>query len=279
LVALARLGAKCGIIGGVGSDLPGRFCKIDFEKHGIDTAHLEMDAGGETPVCLVISERKTRQRNILYHAGNVRQARPEQLDKGYIQSAGYLHLARPSQAARAAIGMARESGTKVSFDADSYHPETQELIPEIDVFIASEFYYHSVFNNDKYEENCRRIQKLGPEIVIFTLGGEGCVGADKNGFFMEPTFDVPVVDTVGAGDVFHGAFLFGLLNNWDARRCAKFANAVSSIKCTRIGGRAAIPDFKTAVDFMNSGIIDYEEIDKRVAFYKRGLEYALQTRG
>jgi len=278
LVALARLGAKCGIIGTVGSDLPGRFCKMDFEKHGIDTTHLKMAEGVETPVCLVISEKKTRQRNILYHAGNVRQTQSGQFDKDFIQSAGYLHLAQPSQAARDAISMARESGTKVSFDADSYHPETQELIPEIDVFIASEFYYRSVFSNDHYEQNCRQIQKMGPEIVIFTLGGEGCVGVDKNGFFRESTFDVPVVDTVGAGDVFHGAFLFGLLNNWDAQRCAKFANAVSSIKCTRIGGRAAIPNFKTATDFMNSGLIDYEEIDKRVAFYKRGLDDASQTR-
>lgn len=276
LVALARLGAKCGIIGAVGSDMSGRFCKMDLEKHGIDTTHLTMEAGSDTSICLVISEKKTNHRNIVYHRGTVKKTELAQLDKAYIQSARYLHLSHPSLVTHAAIRMAREGGTKVSFDADSYHIETEELIPEIDVFIASEFYYHAVFDNDRYEENCMRIKNMGPEIVVFTLGAKGCVGVDQNGYFMEPTYNVPVVDTVGAGDVFHGAFLFGLLNNWNARRCAVFANAVSSIKCTRIGGRAAIPDFNTASNFIERGVIDYEEIDKRVAFYKHGLEDALQ---
>ncbi|MDR3551868.1 MAG: carbohydrate kinase family protein, partial [Clostridia bacterium] len=216
---------------------------------------------------------------IIHHPGNLTRTLPGQLDREYIQSAKYLHMSHPFEAECAAIRMAKAGGTKISYDADYYLPETWALIPEIDILVASEYFYRTVFDDSRYEENCGKIQKMGPEIVVFTLGGKGCVGADQNGYFEEPTFDVPVEDTVGAGDVFHGAFLFGLLSGWDTRRCARFANAVSSIKCTRIGGRAAIPDFKTVMGFMETGVIDYEEIDRRVAFYHRGLESALQAEG
>lgn len=88
-----------------------------------------------------------------------------------------------------------------------------------------------------------------------------------------PTFDVPVIDTVGAGDVFHGAFLAGLLQGWSVKEICRFGNAVSSIKVTRQGGRAGIPDMKTVLHFMETGEIDYTEIDKRVAFYGRSMQY------
>ena len=81
----------------------------------------------------------------------------------------------------------------------------------------------------------------------------------------EPAFDVPVVDTTGAGDVFHGAFIYGLLQGWDARRCAEWGNAVSAIKITRLGGRAGIPDLRTVNKFLSSGAVSYTHLD----VYKR----------
>ena len=83
--------------------------------------------------------------------------------------------------------------------------------------------------------------------------------------------NITVVDTTGAGDVFHGAFIFGLLKGWDAEKSAKFSSAVSAIKCTRLGGRAALPDYKTVQNFIKTGKIDYTEIDKRVEYYHNGM--------
>jgi ribokinase len=50
-----------------------------------------------------------------------------------------------------------------------------------------------------------------------------------------------VVDTTGAGDVYHGAYLYGLLKRWDMRTCMRFASATSALKCRAIGARAGIP--------------------------------------
>ncbi len=72
--------------------------------------------------------------------------------------------------------------------------------------------------------------------------------------------------------MFHGAFLAGLLYGLSIEQSARFASAVSAIKCTRIGGRAGIPTREVAERFMESGTIEYEEIDRRVAKYERGIE-------
>ena len=106
---------------------------------------------------------------------------------------------------------------------------------------------------------------------MFTFGEKGCIGMTKGGYFELPVYKVDVVDTVGAGDVYHGAFLAGLLKGYSAEYTAKLASAVSAIKCTRIGGRAGIPDLETAQHFMETGVINYTDIDARVEFYKRGI--------
>lgn len=272
LVALARLGASCGIMGTVGSDLFGRMCKKDFERHGVDTSRLITDEGCETALALVISEEATRGRNIICNTGTNHRLEPGELDAEYIRGAKFLHLSDSTATTQTAADIARRAGVRVAFDADEYSPGIQAMLPDIDVFVASEFYYKAVFCDGDYEKNCKSLLGLGPSVVVFTLGGKGCVGADAGGFFSEPTFDVPVVDTVGAGDVFHGAFIFGLLQGFAPARAARFANAVSSIKCTRIGGRAAIPDLATVTEFIKTGRIDYSEIDRRSAFYREGIQ-------
>ena len=108
--------------------------------------------------------------------------------------------------------------------------------------------------------------------MVVTLGSEGCVGVQGGEYFESPAFtQITVADTTGAGDLCHGAFLYGLLQGWSAEETAKFSSAVSAIKCTRLGGRAAIPNRATVDRFLKDGFIDYTEIDERVRFYENGL--------
>ena len=67
-----------------------------------------------------------------------------------------------------------------------------------------------------------------------------------------PSFDVDVVDTTGAGDVFHGAYIVGMLHGWDVRRIVQFATGVSALKCTGLGGRRPIPCFDQVIEFLRA---------------------------
>ena len=79
-------------------------------------------------------------------------------------------------------------------------------------------------------------------------GGSYTLTAEER--FHTPAFDVEVIDTTGAGDVFHGAYIVGLLHGWDLRRVALFSTAVAAIKCTKLGGRAGIPCYDEVLAFL-----------------------------
>ena len=272
IVAAARLGAKAGMAGIVGDDDFGRFCKADFERHGIDTSHVLTDEGGNTTFAVCLAEIKKMGRSFVGRRGTDRILTAAELDKAYVTSAKYIHMGHMGPVEVMAAQWARESGTIVVDDAGYFNEDTDKYTHLIDIFIASEHYYKGLFNNTDYLSNMRAIQKRGPKTVIVTLGAKGCVGLDGDKYFKVPAFTgVNILDTTGAGDVFHGAFICGMLHGFNMEKSAQFASAVSAIKCTRLGGRAAIPDYKMTMRFMEDGIIDYSEIDKRVAFYRDGL--------
>ncbi|HWU37371.1 MAG TPA: PfkB family carbohydrate kinase, partial [Candidatus Acidoferrum sp.] len=93
--------------------------------------------------------------------------------------------------------------------------------------------------------------RLGPRCVGVTSGERGSALYHGGEIIRAPAFAVEVVDTTGAGDVFHGAFLFGLLQGWEAPHILRFANAVSALKCTRLGGRAGIPRAEEVGEFLH----------------------------
>ena len=273
MVASARLGAKCAMIGTTCDDSAGRFLRKDFADHGINVDSILTREGQRTFMSIVLSDKETGGRSIMGYPGTMSPITEDEINWDMLRQSRYFFIANASDLIVKAVDIARESGVKIFIDADHYTDAIHALIPKIDVFVGSEFFYNSMFQDNDYEKNMRTIMDMGPEIVVFTFGERGCVGISKDEPYFElPAFKVDVVDTVGAGDVYHGAFVAGLAAGRTVRDTARFASAVSAIKCTRIGGRAGIPDLKTVERFMEDGYIDYTEIDQRVEGYRYSLE-------
>ena len=273
LAALGRLGAVSGLIGVSGDDIYGEYCKADLERHGVDTGHIIMDPGTRTDFCISVAERSTQGRSFITRWGNCRRLTEEDLDPEYIGNADYLHVCMEMNDINVkAAQIAKQHGVKVVIDADHYSEKTEENLSLIDVFIASEKYYRKKFPEGDPEENLKKVMAEGPEIVVFTLGEKGCIGLSKDGFFQLEAFHPgKVVDTTGAGDVFHGAFIKGLLDGKTPKECARFASAVSSIKCLHLGGRAGIPDMETTLQFLETGIVGDSDFEMRERQYQQGL--------
>lgn len=272
LVAASVLGAQAGIIGVVGGDLYGKACINDFRMNGVDTGHLLVDEEGTTNYTIVLTETSTRERCFVANDGSKRNLAVSELDAEYISQAKYLLITEMDEVSIKAAEIAKENGVKVVIDADLYEQRTMDHINLIDVFICSEEFYQGLYEDEDYIIHCREIQAMGPEVAIVTLGDKGCRGIYKDTVIDQEAFtDIEVIDTNGAGDVFHGAFIYGMVQEWEPQYIARFASAVSAIKCTRQGGRAGIPDAGTTKKFLDTGIIDYTEIDKRVEIYKKGL--------
>jgi len=273
MVASARLGAGCAIMGCVGDDLFGKFILEDFKRHGINASAMKVRESCSTSLCIVLSDYESGNRTFLYKPGSASRYVFDDMDMELLCSAKYFFISTVCDDTIKAVDIARNAGVQIFIDADGYSDEIAALIPKIDVFVGSEDFYAAMFKTGDHESNCRKITVMGPRIVVFTLGEAGCVGFGEEGFFRLPAFSVNVADTVGAGDVFHGAYLAGLLKDLSAKEAARFASAAAAIKCTRIGGRAGIPDLKTLERFLIDGVIDHTEIDERVRFYERGLEH------
>ena len=231
--------------------------------------------GETTSLSIVLSDRETQGRSIVYRSGTANPLTLEEIEERILTGCQWFFISHATHVAMESAKRAKKAGAKIIVDADSYSSEMMENIGIIDVFIASEFFYKVLFRGkeEAFEANCREVQKMGPSIVVFTLGAKGCVGySEEDGFFQMPSFAVDVQDTVGAGDVFHGAYTVGLLRGLSPKEAARLATGVSCIKCTRIGGRAGIPDWNTVQRFLRTGEIDYTEIDQRVEFYRRKLQ-------
>lgn len=270
MATVARLGKRAGMIARVGDNRGGRFILDDFLYNGVDIAGITVDkAGTSSSFCLSLSERKSRKRIFIGTKGTAGPLRPDDIDYDYLKRAGVLHVESGDEATAAAVRFARKNGIVTVIDADSYSDGIKDLLPWLDIFIASEFFYREMFGGSDYEEGCRRLLSMGPRVAVVTLGSRGSVGMERGkAFFHCPCFTVDAVDTTGAGDVFHGAYIVAMLEGMETEQCVRFASAVSAIKCTYPGGRTGIPNRKTADRFLTTGEIDRRELEERYSYYR-----------
>jgi sugar/nucleoside kinase (ribokinase family) len=270
IVAAARLSERtCAMMGTVGGQT-GQLIKRDFVRHGVDVSRLFEVENGESALCLVMAIASDQSRNFYTRRQTIAPIAPEQVDEAMIAGAKYLLLSDPRAYSLHAARLARRHGVKVVYDADRYYDEGMEtMLREVDYLIPSEFCFLRMFEDKDIKSHLHDLRGLAAPgaVVIVTIGERGLLGLDGDGVFELPAFEVNAVDTTGAGDVFHGAFIAGLLRGMDVRESCRYASAAAAIKCTRIGGRAGIPTHDVVMRYLREGIIDYTQIDESVAYY------------
>lgn len=253
LVTLARLGAKVGYLGVLGDDESGRQVLADLQREGVDTSRVVVRPGARSHTCIVLVEAGTGRRSILCDRGSLGKLLLTDADRRYIAGARFLHLdGQFMEAAITAARWARESGVGVSFDANRPRPRLKELLPLVDVLVTSTSFPVAYVGHGDLPRAMRVLRALGPKAVVVTLGPEGCAYLEGNQPVRVSGFNVDVVDTTGAGDAFHGAYLFGLLQGWDAGETASFANAVAALNCRALGGRGGLSTLAKARALMET---------------------------
>lgn len=251
LVAASRLGSSTSFVGTVGDDENGRLIIEEFKGYGVDIDCLQVKPGASSTFSFVMVDRKSGQRSIVTHPGCYQDIVVGEKEKKLISSASYLHLdSYVIEVGVKAAQVARENSVQVSLDVGTLRPGAEDLLPLVDVLITSELFARQFIGKDDPERAAEKMLALGPQIVGVTLGDRGCFFLTQESAFWRPAYRVEVVDTTGAGDVFHGAFLHGLLQGWDLERVADFASAVAALKCTRLGGRTGIPTFSETMEFL-----------------------------
>lgn len=240
-VTAARLGARTAFVGMVGDDDFGDFTLRELSRERVDVSGVMRVAGARSQFAFILVERDSGRRTIIWTRSGLPPMDPAALDRGMFTSCKVLHVDRHEiEAASAAAGWVRETGGIVSMDAGTYAPEVERLLPLVDVLIGSYAFARDA-TGETDPAKCAAALLRNRAIAGVTCGEDGAYFATRHEQFHVPAFRVETADTTGAGDVFHGAFAFGLARGWDARRCAVFASATAAIKCRKLGGRAGIP--------------------------------------
>jgi sugar/nucleoside kinase (ribokinase family) len=255
MVALARLGSRTAMIDKVGDDWRGRLILEEFIKKRVSIDWVRIERGAASAMASILVRQRDGLRAITYSPGTTADIRPDELPEEIIADARILHLnGRHFSAALRAAKLARACGVKVSFDGGShrFREELRELVALSDICIAAREFARSFSGAEDDETAGRRLLASGPGTVVITAGAGGSLIMERGSeSFHQPPFRVErVVDTTGAGDAYHGAFLQGVLMGLGIAGCARLASAVAALNTRMLGGRSGLPTFEEAESFM-----------------------------
>ena len=242
LVTCQRLGLRTRYIGKVGDDAAGRFQLASLRREGVDLRYTRVARGAPTQFGTIIVDQKTGERTVFWDRDARLAVRPSELVRQAIGSARALHLdGCDVEASIKAAGWARRAGVPVVADLDTVYKKVEKLFPLIDYLIASANFLPAVTGED---DPFRVLEYMAREYNIrapgMTLGRDGALVLWEGRYLYSPGFVIETVDTTGAGDVFHGAFIYGLLSGWEMGATLDFSNAMAGLNCTALGARGGI---------------------------------------
>ena len=256
LVVCQRLGLRTKYIGRVGSDAFGQFQLESLRPEGIDLEDVQVVPDCPNQVAYIVIDQATGEHTILWRRDPRLTMRPEELRRERLAGARLLHVdGHDTAAAAQAARWAREAGLPVTVDVDNLYPDLDALLSATDYLISSASFpgaYTEEADLFRALEQIRcRHRQL--KLVAATLGREGVLGLEDDHFLYQPAYDLPCRDTTGAGDVFHGAFIYGLLQGWPTSRILDFSNAMAGLNCQAVGARGGIATQAEAEKLMASG--------------------------
>lgn len=239
VVACQSWGLKTRYVGKLGDDDAARLHRREFARTGVDARLIEMPHAA-SPQSLILVDGG--ERTVLCRRDERLLLRPEELHPEWIVHARALHVDGYETAAAAqAAHWAHAAGVPVIADLDEVYAGVDELLPNVDYLIVSRDFPARLTGERDLAEALRAMRdKYGCKLTAATLGQDGVLAWDGVELVHRAAYRVNVVDTTGAGDIFHAGFIFGLLRGWPLERQLDFACAAAALNCTCSGARGGI---------------------------------------
>ena len=155
--------------------------------------------------------------------------------------------------ALAAAQQARAAGVPVHLDATMGGPTSNRFLAVSDIVFASQSFCERRFGEDVSPKVLAWLADITPaRWVGLTMGAAGSIALDRKTSrrYFQPAFEIHVLDTVGAGDSFHGAMSFALARGWPMDKAMRLATAVGAMCCLGLGGREGLPTLRQAQAFL-----------------------------
>ncbi len=242
LVACARLGLRAKYIGTVGDDERGRVQMESLRASGIDLEHVQVRHGCPNQSAYIVIDQSTGERTIFWRREDCLRIDPEEIAPDQIARGRLVLIDGHDTAAVArAASIARARGIPVVVDVDTIYAGFDRVLPNTDYLVASsEFPSGFTGERDPFVALERIQEHYGMRVAAMTLGTHGALARWNGKYIYSPAFVVNCLDTTGAGDVFHGAFCYAVLQGLPLDEALEFSNAMAALNCTAAGARGGI---------------------------------------
>jgi len=242
MLTCAKLGLKAKYIGTVGDDERGRIQLDSLQASGIDLADVEVRRNCPNQTAYILIDERTGERTVIWKRDDCLRLKPESIREEMITCARMLHVdGTDSGACARAAEIARSHGIPVTVDVDTVYAGFEQVLPFVDYLIASSEFPSRWM---KEPDTVRALEQLQDKyripVVGVTLGSFGALVRSEEKLVYSPGFEVNCVDTTGAGDVFHGAFCYSVLQKMPMREALELSNAMAALNCTALGARGGI---------------------------------------
>lgn len=242
VLACARLGLQTGLIGSVGDDPEAEVALGSLREAGVDLTGVSVVAGARTRQAVILVDSRSGERAVLAHRDPRLALRSDQLDRKWIRRARALHLDATDPDLSCWAGeVARAEGIPVMLDADRSWPQHERLLAVTDFPVVSRRLAEEWGGTGLVRDGLRALMSHGARLSVVTLGELGALAGAGERIWQSPSFRVPVADLTGAGDGFHGGFLWALLEGCDAAQVLRVANAVGALNCQALGAQGGLP--------------------------------------
>jgi sulfofructose kinase len=240
VIACQRWGLRTRYIGKLGDDPAATLHHQEFAHAGVETQIVTAQGCASHQSFILVDP--TGERTVVRRQDEELELRPDELNREWISSARALLVdGCDTAAATTAAKWARAAHIPVVADLDEAYPGIEELMKNVDYLIVSRDFPQMVCANGDLKNSLALLRsRFECRLTAATLGSEGVLAWDGQQFHHACAFQVPVVDTTGAGDIFHAGFIYALLQGWPLKRQLEFACAAAALNCTANGARGGI---------------------------------------
>jgi len=255
MVTCARLGLRAKYIGTVGDDERGRVQLESLRDSGVNIDHVQQRVDCPNQSAYIIIDQATGERTVFWSRPDCLRISPAQIEDTQITCARLLHIdGHDTPAVEYAAHIARTHGIPVTVDVDTIYSGFDRVLPLVDYLIASsEFPARWTGIEDPLDALATIQEKFGMRVAAMTLGAQGSLALADGVFHYSPAFVVNCVDTTGAGDVFHGAFCYSVLQKMPLAEALEFSNAMAALNCMALGARGGIATVEDAKQLIATG--------------------------
>jgi len=253
MIACQHWGLRTRYVGKVGDDHAAQLHRAEFARAGVE-AHIFTAPGCPSQQAFILVD-DSGDRTVLWKRDDRLTLRPEELQQDWIVNARALHVdGHDTAAAAVAAAWARAANIPVIADVDELYSGVEALLKSVDYLITSRDIPGRLMNEPDLKKSLPALQKrFGSRLAAATLGEEGVLAWDGSQFHYTPAFRIQPVDTTGAGDIFHAAFIYALLQGWPLPRQLDFACAAAALNCTALGARAGIQPVAAIEQLISTG--------------------------